>query len=58
MSYYDPHTGHQIRALRTDPTGRHNPIVLDDVPQTPFWLAVLGAIASFGALALAIVVLS
>lgn len=58
MNYYDPHTGHQLRALRTDPTGRHNPIVLDGVPQTPFWFVVLGTVASLGAVSLVVMVLS
>lgn len=58
MSFYDPHSGTQIRALRTDPTGRHNPIVLDDVPQTPFWFVVLGTVALLGAASLVVMVLS
>ena len=26
MSFYDPYTNHQIKALRRDPTGRWSPI--------------------------------
>jgi len=51
MSYHDPHTGHQIRAFRTDPTGRHNPINLEVDPEwyEPYLLgAAAAAVLAFG----------
>jgi len=35
MSFYDPYTNHQIKALRRDPTGRWSPICSEN--PSPEW---------------------
>ena len=50
MSFYDPHTGHQIRALRSDPTGRYSLLVENDVDE-PWWLGYVIGIAAGCAIA-------
>lgn len=48
---FDPYTGHQLRTLRSDPTGRWSPISEPGM-QGPWWLGYLVGIVMACILAL------
>ena len=53
MSNYDPFSGHQVKFLRSDPSGRWSPIV-EPEPEPPTWLQA-GSMGVFIGVVLALI---